>query len=238
MSLVSSLKEKERNMGGMNHQPCGKYLGASTKLSRSISAAFAHLQLANVHLEDVILAELAAGRGNLGPIELELASSQRFLVEAVLNGRELRQLMDDFNHEELPSLYELDLSSLGRHLHQGGVIELFSWSEIQGMMLSTGFYSVLQKFFDQLAALQQCTSQLQDEISALQSASTVGDVHLVMEENRNGNIKESFARLYTGWIRFQQDFLASSILSTEVWYAYNERPSLTASKQEIRVSTR
>lgn len=52
-------------MGGKNHQPCSGYLALSTKLSRSLSLANAELELANVALEDLILAELDGNTGSL-----------------------------------------------------------------------------------------------------------------------------------------------------------------------------
>jgi len=34
--------------------------------------------------------------------------------------------------------------------------------------------------------------------------------------------------LYTAWAKFNQEFLASSICSTELWYSFNGLGSLTA----------
>jgi len=50
------------------------------------------------------------------------------------------------------------------------------------------------------------------------AAANVGKLNLVLEENRSGNFKQEFARLYCAWAKFQQLFLASSMLSTDLWY--------------------
>ncbi|MFN3692742.1 MAG: hypothetical protein ACK4SL_01415 [Candidatus Paceibacteria bacterium] len=55
-------------MGGKNHQPRGRYLQNSTLMSRSMSLAQIGLELANVALEDLILAELDGKIGDIVPI--------------------------------------------------------------------------------------------------------------------------------------------------------------------------
>ncbi len=82
--------------------------------------------------------------------------------------------------------------------------------------------------------LEVNTQSLITKISALNDAAQKGEVNLVLEENRPGNIKESFACLYTAWAKFQQDFLASSLLSTELWYAFNGYGSLVGREAQLK----
>ena len=58
------------------------------------------------------------------------------------------------------------------------------------------------------------------QVAALSGHSTGGGIHVMLEENRRGNIKVAFAQLYCAWAAFQQFFLASSMSSTEQWYVY------------------
>jgi len=49
-------------MGAKNHQPCNEYLPDSIKLSRSLSLARVEMEMANIHLEDLLLTELRGGQ--------------------------------------------------------------------------------------------------------------------------------------------------------------------------------
>jgi hypothetical protein len=71
------------------------------------------------------------------------------------------------------------------------------------------------------------------QVSALEGIARKGEVTRTLEENRPGNIKEAFANLYCAWAKFNQDFLASSLLSTELWYAFNGYGSLAGRDMQL-----
>jgi len=59
----------------------------------------------------------------------------------------------------------------------------------------------------------------------------------VAEENQEDNFKEAFAKLYTQWLRYMQDFLASSLVSTEIYYASIEAKSIISGSEIILKQT-
>lgn len=216
-------------MGGQNHQPCSSYLGSSTKLSRSLSLAYAHLELGNVALEDVLLAEFANERSPIQAILDQLELSDDALVASLSNCKELRDLMDALSYQDLPALRELDLVSLGEQLSSMGMLQQKSWTRICQIMAEGGFYKVLDYFEERIAGLRAKSATLVQQIQLLEEPAELGEVNLVLEENRRGNIRPAFGELYTFWGSFHQDFLASSLLSTELWYTHDSRQSLVAS---------
>lgn len=213
-------------MGGKNHQPCDRYLGNSTRLSRALSVAQAELELGNVALEDLILAELDGDRGTIVAILSRLNLSRNALVGAREVCADLRQQMDEAGFEDLPTLQRLNLEAIGANLATQGCVAQNAWNRIAHKMRAQGFSGVLAYFDARIDALAQKTATLIHQIEGLSTAVERGEVHLVVEENRPGNFKNAFAELYTAWASFSEEFLASSLLSTELWYAHNGRGSL------------
>lgn len=50
------------------------------------------------------------------------------------------------------------------------------------------------------------------------------------------SFKPGFAVLYTAWTKFNALFLASSLLSTELWYAFTGKGSLAPTKLQLRAA--
>ncbi len=213
-------------MGGMNHQPCNKYLPESTRLSKDLSLAYARLQMANVAIEDLLLAELDGRIGTLDPFFMELQASSNELQSAKMRCGELRKKMTDLEFVDLPTLHAANLVELGERLVDKGMITQEAWSLVSQHIKPEGFrgvLSVIEKGFDNLWTL---TEELRQSAALLCQAVSEGRATSVLEENRRGNIKCQFARLFCLWASFSQVFLASSILSTELWYIYTGKPSL------------
>jgi len=217
-------------MGGRNHQPCRIYLQNSTRLSRALSCAYRELEHANVCLEDVILAELAGAKGQIGPIIEHLNTSEAYLAGALSNVEALRVQMQEEGYEELPSLRWVDLGQLGQKLIEEDLTEKQAWRRIQRYMKDGGFYRVLDHFEVLINNLVGYTHDVTDKIALLDAAAKQGLVERILEENHPGNIKREFARLFTIWAMLHQDFLASSMLSTELWYAFTDKGSLIEHK--------
>lgn len=207
-------------MGGINHQPCNSYLEPSTNLSRSTTAALAAFLSANVVLEDVILQELRGDQGALAPSVDQLDRSLALLFSAREDFANLRRLMDKLGFADLPSLDTVNLDTLGEELSSLEAIEESSWSSVAHTMRDGGFRASLDKLEANNEHLVVLTEELRDAMAALVEFGNRGEVALVLEENLSGNIKLPFARLFCLWSLHMQEFLASSMISTELWYAH------------------
>lgn len=211
-------------MGGKNHQPCKNYLVNSTTLSRYLSLARAELELSNVSLEDILLSELQGEARDVTTISEHLQASIDALDVSMRTLHDLRNQMLADHYEELPPFQTLDLASLGRTLANMGLVSLPSWNRAVDIRRREGFEGLLDYFQEHLERIRDLTNTLIGQIAvAVQSL----ELSALLEENRHGNFKADFARLYTSYLHLESDFLASSILSTEIWYSFTERGSLS-----------
>ncbi len=222
-------------MGGMNHQPCGSYLPKSTELSKQVSLITIAMHQANVHLEEVILAELDGYSGKVQSIISSLVSVESGLSEALHINEELRFMMAANGYRDLAPLETIAWDSdLALRMRDEGLVAVGSWRRMVDIMRRKTFYGNLD-YFDQgfkktrdlTIALRECFENLPRECAR--------KIHLVAEENQEGNFKKPFAQLFTRWLKFQQDFLASSLVSTEVWYASTHVGSVLESNQPALV---
>jgi hypothetical protein len=207
-------------MGGKNHQPCRDYLTESTKLSRSMSLAHSSLELANVALEDILLAELAGGKGAFDPFAHHLSVSLDRLGEAAEDVVSLRRKMEERHFADLPSRDAIDFDALGAKFAARGVVADAAWRQVIERLKEGGFRAVLTEIEARLAVLAELTRTLTEGVASLRGAVAAGEANVVLEENQPGSIKFAFARLYTAWAQFEQYFLASSMASTEQWYVF------------------
>lgn len=224
-------------MGGKNHQPCKSYLEASTRLSRSLSLAESELELANVTLEDALLAELTQGPASFGdPITLRLTNSCKALTDALAHCSSLRTQMAESDFVDLPTLHGADLSGIGTRLSKNGLLPQGEWHLVADLLREGGFRSVLSQIEERIVALRSLTQDLLEGVRALDHAFTNGTLTAILECNRPGNIKQPFARLYCAWSTFNHFFLASSLFSTELWYIYTGCGSLCSETGVSRVA--
>jgi hypothetical protein len=221
-------------MGGVNHQPCGSYFPESTELSKAISMSYATLELANVALEDLILNEVGGGNGSVEGITERLNQSQDNLGNARKILEKLRAKMDENNFIDLPTLRKTNLKSVGHDLAAKNLININAWQKVSSIMEKHGFYGMISHFDGHLKTLQDKTAQLNSAVRVLSEKATHGLVIRTLEENQPGNIKVEFADLYTSWAEFHQDFLASSILSTELWYIFRGYGSLSDAAAKLQ----
>lgn len=221
-------------MGGKNHQPCSGYLKNSTRLSRFLSLAIVRLEMSNVGFEDVILAELDDTVGDMTPVIENLSASLDEIIAMSACIADLRRQMDENDFQDLPSLTSVDLTSVGASLVASKRVDAHAWHEAQEIMQAGSFYRMLDLFDQHIARLKADTEHLIVQIAAL-DAST-GKINRVLEENRKGNIRPAFARLYTGLGEFNALFLASALISTELWYSFNNFGSLTDDRANRKVA--
>jgi hypothetical protein len=222
-------------MGGINHQPCKAYLRNSTRLSRSLSLAHAELELGNVALEDVILAELE-GRGH-EPLDVFIArlhTSKTRLDEMHAVTEDLHRQMAENGYQDLPSLHTVDLDQTGRTFADEGKVSQKHWDEVAALMRHKGFWGVLREIQIKIEWLRHLTHELIRVSEILKSLNrSVSDI---LEENRASNIRPAFAILYTTWSEFHSFFLASSLLSTELWYRFNSFGSLSEQTAQVKAA--
>lgn len=217
-------------MGGKNHQPCNKpgtsYLKYSTLMSRYLSVAYGTLEQANVYLEDAMLSEIEGKKSSLAEVVSSLLASEHALYDAGISISALRVDMGKNNYVDLPTLRTINLERLGIDLAKNDMVSINAWGRVSLIMEESGFYGVLNFFEAGVNELVSTTRQLIRTMTYLEEISKRCGILQVVEENRHGNIKVDFARLYTMWGNFNACFLASSMLSTELWYAYMQKCSL------------
>lgn len=213
-------------MGGKNHQPCRQYLAISTQMSRHASMAFAQLELSNVALEDLLLAELDGKTGEIDGIVQQLSGSQKSLAQLIGTIDELESKMNELNFQDLFTLRSVSIDAIGHALVDAKMVHVGVWNEIVMNARSGGFRKNLAVIRSQALSLSEHTDKLSTQVVALEQHAKDGNVTHVLEENLHGNLKPVFAQLYTAWSCFQNFFLASSLFSTEVYYAFNNYGSL------------
>ncbi|HEX9608605.1 MAG TPA: hypothetical protein VGA06_00105 [Candidatus Paceibacterota bacterium] len=203
-------------------------------MSRESSTAFAWVERANIALENVLLNELRdKSSGSLAEVTDRLHESRSAISRLRTAIDSLRGDMDKHHFEDLPTLHVTDLEKLGEQFAQAGLVQEVVWKQIIAKMGSGGFYAMLWWFNEEINRIDRITMDLMNAVAATESDAKVGQLNLVLEENRPGNFKVEFAQLYTAWLRFQQVFLASSMLSTELWYRYCGVGSLLGKDESV-----
>ena len=109
---------------------------------------------------------------------------------------------------------------------QGLMLSMTAWESASAIMMTKGFYGMLDAFNSDIDHLDQMTHDLIVMVRANEPAAQAGSLSEVLEGNTDGNFKREFARLYSAWAAFQQFFLSSSIISTEAWYRFTGVGSL------------
>lgn len=213
-------------MGGKNHQPCNKYLSISTQMSRFASLAFAHLELANVGLEDLLLAEIVGESGNIDIFENELSNSQKNISYLIATIEKLRNEMKNNDFRDLLSIRPINLDAIGIMLINAKMVNSNAWDEVVKNDRSGGFYKNLEMINKNALSLVTHTDKLLEKIEELRLYAKNKSITEILEKNLDGNLKPEFAKLYFAWSQFQELFIASSLLSTEVYYAFNGYGSL------------
>jgi len=195
-------------------------------MSRFASLAFANLELANVALEDVLLAEMDGEIGDLDGIKSQLALSQKSVSDLVDTIIKLKTEMGQRGFRDLLAIHPVDLDAIGRAFVANNMVSARAWGEVSRNARTGGFNRNIELIHTHAKTLAEYTAQLHKKINKLQGYANNGSVTQVLEENLRDNLKPEFAKLYCVWNRFQEIFLASSLLSTEVYYAFNGFGSL------------
>ena len=237
---LSDLAHKEEctPMGGINHQPCRAYLPNSTAMSRALTMSIVGFNLANAALEDVILGELGE-KHEADPMTImsHLDNSKNELSKMKMTVEDLRKQMSDLNFVDVPTLATTDLRRLGLQFHAGGLhVPNSDWAIAATTMEHRGFAGMLDMFDQRIDEIDDMTSKLSSKIYAWIEQTPAGQRYLALEDNEPTNFKVEFAQLYTAWASFQQFFLASSLISTELWYRHNDLGSLVNQPTPLEIA--
>lgn len=202
----------------MNHQPCNRFLGRSTQMSRALSVLGISLEQTNVELEDALLSEM---RGNKPSLVKMLASCQVMKKNslAFLSSVDmLRKQMDELYYEDLPAVNSKALEISLANLIEAGLAEKSEIDQILKTMRTGSFYSVLDLFVQHAEFVDICISELQNQTKLCYGFSKKTGLEKQLEENLEGNLRVTFAKLYTSWHKLHRLFLASSMVSTDAYY--------------------
>jgi hypothetical protein len=195
-------------------------------MSKHLSEARAAFELANSSLEDVLIVEMRREKGEILGIVTNLQHSVQEIVGLRKSMADLLSLMRKSGYKDLPTLHTIDLATCGKSFAKEGFVTIGAWMVIENLMTSGGFYRVLDRLDADAMQLSALTDDLRECILALNPVVEKGGLTEIVERNHTGNLKVPFARLYAKWEVFQGLFLASSMLSTELWYAFNHDGSI------------
>jgi hypothetical protein len=188
-------------------------------MSRHANLALAQLELANVALEDLLLAELKGDVGDLNQVQNQLCGSRASVSRLIASIDDLTTEMDNQNFRDVYVDHLINLNVVGKAFARSGMVSTESWAKVVQNVQTHGFRKNLASIREQAALIAECTDALTQKIYNLREAASQGSVTKVLEENLDGNLKVEFAQLYQAWIKFQGFSLASSLLSSEIHYA-------------------
>jgi hypothetical protein len=205
-------------MGGMNHQPCNRFLGRSTQMSRALSVLGISLEKTNIELEDALLSEMKGHKPSLAKMleacDVMKKKSSAFLVSV----ETLRKQMDELYYEDLQSVKSEALDISLANLIEAGLAEKSEVDKILTTMRNGSFYSVLYIFTQYTKSIDVCICDLEKQTKLCSDLSKKTGLEKQLEGNLEGNLRVPFAKLYTSWHKLHRLFLASSMVSTDAYY--------------------
>lgn len=247
---IETMKSKERRarerewghfgesiMGGVNHQPCNRFLGRSTQMSLALSLSGISLEQANVHLEHILLKELDSKKANVGDFLSGIGAFKERLVDLKTAIASLRQQMKDENYTDLPTIQSPELEENGKRMSHKGMVSWAAFEDVLAVYRHGSFYSVLECFDEHVDEIDRHAETLQTKAESCAGACDRGQMQNELEENGNGNLRPEFAKLYTSWSVFARFFLASSLVSTEAYYMANGYGTLVPASETSGVLT-
>lgn len=231
-------------MGGINHQPCSKYLGPSTRMSRAFSLARAHFEHSNAALEDALLSEIESGIGDVSALQKTITYIDNSIVEldaAVDSSIELEQKMVEYGYKPWPAFAlfqtEANMMALGQDLATAGLLQIDSFKSVALPQLEQGFWATLHLLRNQFVALKEMESELKGQILPALKIAAAGTLTSELEENGELSFRGSFMRIYAAWNKSHGMFLASAALSTELWFRSASRGSLLSNAPALLKKT-
>ncbi len=223
-------------MGGQNHQPCREFLANSTRLSRGVSCVSISLETFNIRLEDKILANLDGEYVTLDHL-LTCAKEVKSKVQLVHEAFGILSLqMDERYYVDLPAANGFDYQDFGNKVSAAGMVGQVPFRRIAMQYKVGGFRAALAYMRAEAVGFEGKVDTMLALVEFLVSEK-VADIAAEFESNGIGNIRPDFAKMYTAWHDFQQTFLASSLISTEIFYVSEGCGSLLVGNQVPTVTS-
>ncbi len=227
-------------MGGINHQPCGKSLECSTRLSRAVSLAYAKFMQANVSLEDALIGELAKD-----PAEKSHAIWQRscddFRGAAGLMKSAVVAITSSIDDMEIrPFLHDAVLQALDMNRLKDGLVQVGAvnpadpvFDEVAAMLKDGGFERVFRAFKRRFIEHHAVAEKLVATYESGERYAKDGTLLLMIEQNALP-FRLHFAQLMNPLTRTLQMFSYSSLISIEVHYRSTHcKPGTSLFKSDI-----
>lgn len=216
-------------MGGKNHQPCGGYIRQSTIASRFHSLVGIAIESVNINLEDAIIADMNREHDQSNAYIDNTIKNLEATLEQLDGLRDaIIDLMDEMDvngYQDLPPIHSLDWDAIGRDFADRKMVAGDAWNHVGFILGSGGFKALFTAYAQDVANIKQSVT----ELLRLFENRPNENITIILEENRDGNMRPMFAQVYQSWNAFSQRFLASSLISSEIWYAFNGYGSMTQS---------
>lgn len=220
-------------MGGMNHQPCNRFLGRSTKMSRALSVLGISLEQTNIALEDALLSEMSGNQPSLSQMLKLCGNMKKSALEFSSSVSDLRKQMNELYYADLPSVKSSQLDTAISNLVKAGLAEEEETSAVLKAMRDGSFYSVLDLFEASTEKVSTFITDLESQTKLCSSLIKETGLEKQLEGNLEGNLRVPFAKLYTAWHRLHRFFLASSMVSTDAYYLSINAETLISEKKVV-----
>ena len=234
----------KRKMGGVNHQPCRKYIPESTMLSKIQSDILAEFETANSLLEDALLTEINGGESEQEKYYMEQATEHLIIskkrLERAINciGHILVKMdrLDFQDNNELNQIAELENSLLPQQIIPK---KSSAWKEAVATITQDGFRGIFYQFRSSLEEIKEDLKTLIEIFYDCQKYAKEGNLLMAIESNELP-VRQNFVKVYLAYLDFSAIFTCSSIVSTELHLKTNGYPSLASTtvfseKEKIRV---
>lgn len=210
------------------------------RMSKEISQAHQKKEKADWWLAEMVMSE-AKGLFHKTPIQIREALSCLEVSRQLLEG--VQEEIGTLRHETAtpgsPTLRRLDnVEMLGRKLLCLELVDAGALERVSMALGVGGFAGTLDYFDVRVGSISELTRDLEKRLGMLGPLAERGEVRLVVQENRAGNLLVEFSRLTVAWLKFLQDFNAICLLAAELGYDLEDLGSLTdvaAKSEEARI---
>lgn len=220
-------------MGGINHQPCSDYDPEAILLSNIFSRAYSKFWSGNSEVEEALSFEIS---GMIDQAELAITRAQ-FEIRGSLQLIELTDLsldkllrsMEKKSFQDLSSLKEIDFAVFRKNLDEISLLPDASklWQFSVDNIKDGGYRQMFAVLKANFKLLEERTQRFLDVLRKSHELITKGNLQKSLNENKFGNLKQTFGSLFCAWSNASHLFYFSSLISVELWYIQHKFGSLT-----------
>lgn len=190
------------------------------------------LESFNVKLEDMILVNLVNESVSPRILSIEVRHVMDSVVRAEQSIDMLLMQMDELYYVDLPATDDFQLDEFGDKVIPRLMVGTEAYKEIATHYKAGGFRSALNHLRVKHSQFGFAVADMATKVQEL-ADTDVDDIAVEFESNDTGNIRPQFAVMYTTWSQFHQMFLASSLISTEIFYIQEGVDSLLGIKDLV-----